>query len=135
MPLPNNQVLHEVVDIFAQHKIPLSHNLVEMLNEDYSHRTERRGCGYTQATRAIATHINQPRLLDDIEDIKLFDRPTNSLRLLTKHPLTADLGLTNWRHLDLRPDLLELANKHQDDDDVFWRSLNDEINFQKNLKN
>lgn len=134
MPLPNNQVLHEIVDIFAQHKIPLAHNLVEMLNEDYSHRTERRGCGYTQATRAIATHINQPRRLDDIEDIKLFDRPTHSLRLLTKHPLTADLGLEDWRDIDLRADLLELANTHKNDDDVFWRSLNDEISFQNTLR-
>lgn len=134
MPLPNNQVLHEIVDIFAQHNIPLNHNLVNMLNEDYSHRTERRGCGYTQATRAIAVQINQPRLVDDIEDIKLFDRPTNSLRLLTKHALTAELGLNNWRHLDLRPDLIKLAAFHQDDDDVFWRSLNDEISFQSTLR-
>lgn len=38
---------HEVVALFQQHLLPLSNTLTEMLNEHYSHQTERRGCGYT----------------------------------------------------------------------------------------
>ena len=38
---------HEVVALFQQHLLLLSNTLTEMLNEHYSHQTERRGCGYT----------------------------------------------------------------------------------------
>lgn len=43
----------------AGHGIPLNATLVEMLGEHFSHRTERRGCGYTQATRHLAVLVNQ----------------------------------------------------------------------------
>jgi len=39
---------HEVVMIFKKYLFPLSAKLTEMLNEHFSHQTERRGCGYTQ---------------------------------------------------------------------------------------
>ncbi|QBQ16605.1 hypothetical protein [Acinetobacter haemolyticus] len=49
---------HEVVSIFKQYLYPLSAKLTEMLNEHFSHQTERRGCGYTQATRVIDPRQN-----------------------------------------------------------------------------
>ena len=35
----------EVVQLFRERAQPLSVKLTEMLNEHYSHQTERRGCG------------------------------------------------------------------------------------------
>ena len=67
---------HELVRVFAEHGLALNPTLVEMLNEHYNHRTERRGCGYTQATRYLAELINRPlseRLLD--EPGALLDEP------------------------------------------------------------
>lgn len=51
---------HELVRVFSKHDIALNKTLVEMLNEHYSHRTERRGCGYTQASRHLAVLVNAP---------------------------------------------------------------------------
>ena len=50
---------HELISIFARFGLQLNTLLVEMLNEHHHHRTERRGCGYTQASRYLATWINQ----------------------------------------------------------------------------
>lgn len=52
---------HEVVTGFLAEGLRLNPVLVDMLNEHASHRTERRGCGYTQATRFLSRFINQPR--------------------------------------------------------------------------
>lgn len=52
---------HELVRAFASKGLALNATLVEMLNEHYSHRTERRGCGYTQSTRHLAVLVNRPR--------------------------------------------------------------------------
>ncbi len=52
---------HEIIQIFRNHAHPLSNKLTEMLHEHYTHQTERRGCGYTQATRVLAEYINIPR--------------------------------------------------------------------------
>ena len=53
---------HELVEAFASVGLPLHPILREMLEESPAHRTERRGCGYTQATRFLSTFVNQPRL-------------------------------------------------------------------------
>jgi hypothetical protein len=53
-------VAHELVQLFASGDVALSGTLVEMLDEHYTHQTERRGCGFTQATRVLAGHINRP---------------------------------------------------------------------------
>ena len=53
---------HEVLRAFAAHSLPLCRALTEMLDEHVVHRSERRGCGFTQATRFIATPINLPNL-------------------------------------------------------------------------
>lgn len=54
---------HEIVEVFKTYLHPLSEKLTEMLNEHYSHQTERRGCGYTQATRVIAEIVNQSEII------------------------------------------------------------------------
>lgn len=64
---------HEIVTLFREYVHSLSPKLVEMLNEHYLHQTERRGCGYTQATRVLAEYINLPRDPVEFHDLKLFD--------------------------------------------------------------
>lgn len=50
---------HELVRAYAALGAPLHPTLAEMLNEHHSHQTERRGCGYTQATRFLADLVNR----------------------------------------------------------------------------
>ncbi len=50
---------HELPAVCRAHGLRLSNTLVEMLNEHFSHRTERRGSGYTQATRVLAQLVNR----------------------------------------------------------------------------
>ncbi len=52
---------HELPRALDSVGLPLNQTLVEMLGEHFSHRTERRGCGYTQATRHLAVLVNRPR--------------------------------------------------------------------------
>jgi len=63
---------HELVIRFRDAGMPLNGKLVAMLAEDPVHRTERRGCGYTQATRHLAARINQPRDWAGLDDLSLF---------------------------------------------------------------
>ncbi|MDF3064889.1 MAG: hypothetical protein K0R38_490 [Polyangiaceae bacterium] len=44
-----------------------------MLNEHFSHRTERRGAGFTQATRHLATYVNRAWRKQEITDVRVFD--------------------------------------------------------------
>jgi hypothetical protein len=50
---------HEIIAQLNAFNLLVHPTLTDMLNEDFSHQTERRGCGYTQATRYIADFINQ----------------------------------------------------------------------------
>jgi hypothetical protein len=50
---------HELLRVFATLGCALNDTLRDMLNEHYSHRTERRGAGYTQATRHLAAFVNR----------------------------------------------------------------------------
>ena len=68
----SNSLDHEIIQLFKSLASPLSSKLTEMLNEHYSHQTERRGCGYTQATRVLAEYINIPRHNAEFNDLKLF---------------------------------------------------------------
>lgn len=52
---------HELTRLFADEGLELNATLQEMLDEHFSHCTERRGCGFTQATRHLAALVNQPR--------------------------------------------------------------------------
>jgi hypothetical protein len=58
-PDAQEQPDHELVRRFAEQGLPLNSTLREMLNEHYSHRTERRGAGFTQATRHLAALVNE----------------------------------------------------------------------------
>ncbi|RYZ05643.1 MAG: hypothetical protein EOO73_19320 [Myxococcales bacterium] len=44
-----------------------------MLNEHFSHRTARRGAGFTQATRHLATYVNRAWRKQDMADVRVFD--------------------------------------------------------------
>lgn len=63
---------HEILRVFAEHGLPLCGTLREMLNEHFSHRTERRGAGFTQATRHLATYVNRAWPKRDIADMRVF---------------------------------------------------------------
>jgi|GEM_PF-48492 len=63
---------HELSRLFAEQGFALNATLVEMLSEHFSHRTERRGCGFTQATRHLAVLVNQPRTSSQATIAKLF---------------------------------------------------------------
>ncbi len=52
---------HELCAVLHAQGCALNGTLVEMLNEHFSHCTERRGCGFTQATRHLAVLVNRPR--------------------------------------------------------------------------
>ena len=97
---------HEIVEAFQNEGLGLHKNLVEMFNEHPTHRTERRGCGFTQATRFLSTFVNQVREPISAEDLTLFAHwPTASTQALAEK--MRSLGWSRgWRALDeLPPDL------------------------------
>lgn len=53
--------LHELAAVLSDRGFHLNDTLIEMLAEHHSHRTERRGSGYTQASRHLAVLVNRPR--------------------------------------------------------------------------
>lgn len=57
----NQHELHELVTELAMQGLRLNSTLIEMLGEHYSHRTPRRGCGFTQASRHLAVLVNRAR--------------------------------------------------------------------------
>lgn len=77
--------------------------LREMLEEQPQHRTERRGCGLTQATRLLADRINQPRDPLDPADLALFDNtPQRTAGVVGAR--ARELGWDHgWRALDRAP--------------------------------
>lgn len=66
------EVEHELLRVFAARGFALNATLREMLNEHYSHCTERRGAGFTQATRHLAVLVNRAREARDARDLRLF---------------------------------------------------------------
>lgn len=78
---------------------PLAPRLVEMLDEHCSHRTERRGCGFTQATRLLAEHINLERSRTQASDLAIFSGvSTRNIEAAARHWLA--LGHSGgWRRL------------------------------------
>lgn len=98
-----NTASHEIVLAFAQAGIGLHKTFCEMLDEHPSHRTERRGCGYTQATRFLSTFINQPRSTLDASDFGIFaEWPKQRTEALARQAIAA--GWSNgWRRLDHCP--------------------------------
>ena len=64
---------HELVVALDAAGLPPCNTLRDMLDEQPQHRTERRGCGLTQATRFLADRINRPRDPMDASDLAIFD--------------------------------------------------------------
>lgn len=58
---PSPALDHELCAVLRACGYSLNATLVEMLNEHFSHCTERRGCGFTQASRHLAELVNRPR--------------------------------------------------------------------------
>ncbi len=102
-----NAQSHEVVVAFQQADLGLHTTLCEMLDEHPTHRTERRGCGYTQATRFLSTYINRPRTVDDASDMGIFaDWPKHQTDTLARQAIAAGWP-HGWRGLDRAgPDIL-----------------------------
>lgn len=76
---------HELVTVFAELGLPLNATLTEMLGEHFSHRTERRGCGYTQSTRHLAVLVNRPPESSQSPLSQLFPKsPTSGSELAQK---------------------------------------------------
>lgn len=127
---------HEVLQCFTERLYPLAKNLTEMLNEHFSHQTERRGCGYTQATRVVAEFINAELDETDFKDFKIFDQyDTKGLKTLLANALGFGLELKTWRNLDINPDVQQFLKLKQDSDDAFVNTLRTEVEFQSKLRN
>jgi len=98
---------HEIVDGFRGEGLRLRRTLEEMLDEHAVHRTDRRGCGYTQATRFLATYVNQPGAAADPADLDVFeDWPTRDTGFAAAMLLGA-----GWPHGWRRTDELSDANR------------------------
>ncbi len=124
---------HEVIQIFKQHVYPLSDKLTEMLNEHYSHQTERRGCGYTQATRVLAEYINFPRDRDEATDLKIFqDYDFKKLKKIIDQLNSYDLDIKDWHNLDQNDAVKNFLATAKPDE--FKASVENEIQIQKNLR-
>lgn len=104
---------HEIVAALADTGLPLCRTLTEMLNEHMSHCTERRGCGYTQATRYLSTAINQPRSPTTSSDLSVFANwPQQATESLATQLVNAG-WVQGWRGVHEAP--AEMLGKVADD--------------------
>lgn len=127
---------HEVLRCFNEQLHPLAKNLTEMLNEHFSHQTERRGCGYTQATRVVAEFINSEQDEIDFKDFKIFDQyDTKPLKMILANAVAHGLELKTWRNLDQNPDVQKFLAEHPNSEDNFVNTLAAEVAFQAKLRN
>ncbi|HET8897865.1 MAG TPA: hypothetical protein VFN09_03700 [Rhodanobacteraceae bacterium] len=95
--------MHELCRAFVDVDLPLKPKLAEMLDEHFSHHTERRGCGLTQATRCLAERINLPRSPLAVQDLGLFDeRQSQGVEAVAQSALAAGWA-GGWRSLDRMP--------------------------------
>ncbi len=125
---------HEVLHLFKERIFPLSDKLTEMLNEHYSHQTERRGCGFTQATRVLAEFINFPREVIEATDLKIFQSyDFKKLKKILDQKNAYGLDIEDWHNLDQNRSILNFLNTAKADD--FSELVAQEVNIQKNLRN
>ncbi len=95
---------HELCLRFEAEDLALDRRLAEMLDEHFSHCTERRGCGLTQATRFLAERINQPRDPVHADDLGVFESPpAREAEVLGAAAVGAGWA-SGWRRLDLAPE-------------------------------
>lgn len=100
---------HEVAAAFAGVGLALSRSLVEMLNEHVNHRTERRGCGFTQATRFLSSAINQARNPIAASDLSVFEHwPISETELIAMQMVRGGWA-HGWRQFDQAPSALRDA--------------------------
>lgn len=126
---------HELVTVFEEHLHPLCARLVEMLNEHFSHQTERRGCGYTQSTRLLAEYINQPRLDDDFNDLSLFeDYELTAVKHILNNADAYGLTLNSWRNLDKNTQVITFLADESKKGSEFYQALEKEVQFQSKLR-
>ncbi len=127
--------VHEVVSAFEVQGMPLSEKLTEMLNEHFDHQTERRGCGYTQATRVLAEFINQPRSQLEFHDFKLFaDSVMKPLRDVMTQAKSYGLILNCWRNLDLNIQVQDFLREAGSDTRIFFQMLREQVAWQHRLR-
>ena len=125
---------HEVVMIFKKYLYPLSAKLTEMLNEHFSHQTERRGCGYTQATRVIAEFVSQVRDPIGFQDLRIFeDYETKALKNILNQAGSYGLTLETWRNLDINLEVQQTL-KRLNPQESFAQNLQQEVDFQAKLR-
>ena len=125
---------HEIVVIFKKYLYPLSSKLTEMLNEHFSHQTERRGCGYTQATRVIAEFVSQPRDMLGFQDFRIFeDYEVKGLKNILNQSSSYGLVLETWRNLDINIDVQQYLER-SNSQDTFTQNLQQEVDFQAKLR-
>lgn len=123
---------HEVVRLFQQHVYPLSNKLAEMLNEHYTHQTERRGCGYTQASRVVAEYVNCPRDPQDFQDLRIFqDYDSKTLKKLLEQRHELGFELADWHNLDQNVALQTFITEKNTE---FAQQLAQQIALQRNLR-
>lgn len=100
---------HELVECFRENGLRLRKTLEDMLDELPAHRTDRRGCGYTQATRFLATYINQPGDADDPADLEVFeDWPLRDTGFVAATLRGAGWS-AGWRRVDQAPPAVRAA--------------------------
>lgn len=92
---PHRQA-HELSRIFADHHLRLNAELESALAEDPEHLETRRGGGFLQASRMLATFVNRPRSLGDIH---LFDKElVDHVRATAKPP---EIDSEDWEYMPL----------------------------------
>ena len=127
-----SNVDHELVRVYREHGYSLSETMVEMLNEHFSHQTERRGCGYTQATRVIAEFVNIARYPDEYKDLRIFqDADAKALKQVVSQAAQYAVDISSWRNLDQNPSVLAYIQAHQDD---YAQALSTQVEWQQKLR-
>ena len=130
--MTDQQKDHEVVKLFSEKLHKLSNELTEMLNEHYSHQTERRGCGYTQATRVFADYVNVERSNQEFNDLKLFDQcDAKPFKGVISH-ISDEIVLDTWRNIDQKTSVKDYLA--QGKDNVFTEQLKYVANFEQQLR-
>ena len=124
---------HEVIRLFEEDVFPLSEKLTEMLNEHYSHQTERRGCGFTQATRVLAEYINFPRDKIEATDLKIFkDYDFKKLKKVIDQQSLYGLEVDDWHNLDHNVSIQKFIKEAKEDE--FRSIVEQEVKVQQSLR-
>jgi hypothetical protein len=94
---------HELSERFRACGLRLARTAEEMLDEHSSHRTERRGCGYTQATRLLAVRVNQPGDPLALDDLDIFAEWPRRETAAVAAALCRGGWARGWRAVDEAP--------------------------------